>query len=184
MKYTCAPPFPAHEAIKPQSDKAKANDSPPKPTLDKPFNGQSGVKPPSNDPKALHLSHFSSVLYRSELPDRIAYHVISFRKFPISYYNELHIFGIFRLGNTYRNKLSELPEEMEYIVYKSSGNSENLKTYILAIREIPKSIKNRKTNFRNIPININQPNKLFGKFRSIKNIYFYIFGKRRTIGTI
>ena len=109
VKYTCAPPFPAHEAIKPQSDKAKANDSPPKPTLDKPFNGQSGAKPLPNNPNCLHLSHFLSVLYRSELPDRISHHIIPFRKFSISYYNELHIFGRFRLYDTYRNKLSELP---------------------------------------------------------------------------
>ena len=170
MKYTRTPPFPAREAIKPQSDKAKANDSPPKPTLDKPFNGQSGMKPPSNDPKALHLSHFSSVLYRSELPDRIAYHVIPFRKFPIIYYNELHISGIFRLYDTYRNKLSGFPEDMQYIVYKSSGNSESLKIYITIIREIP--------------INRNQLNKLFGKLRIIEKVRFQLIGKIRTIENI
>lgn len=170
MKYTRAPPFPAREAIKPQSDRAEANDSPPKPTLDKPFNGQSGVKPPSNDPKALHLSHFSSVLYRSESPEQFAHHVIPFRKFPISYYNELHIFGIFRLYDTYKNKPSELPEEMKYIVYKSSGNSESLKTYIPIIREIP--------------ININQLNKLFGKFRIIEKVRFHLIGKIRTLENI
>lgn len=170
MKYTRAPQFPAREAIKPQSDRAEANDSPPKPTLDKPFKSQSGVKPSSNDPKALHLSHFSSVLYRSEPPDRIAHHVISFRKFPISYYNVLHIFGIFRLYDTYRNKRSELPEEMEYIVYKSSGNSEILKTYIPIIREIP--------------INRNQLKKLFGKLRIIEKVRFQLIGKIRTLENI
>ena len=170
VKYTCAPPFPAHEAIKPQSDKAKANDSPPKPTLDKPFNGQSGATPLPNNPNCLHLSHFSSVLYRSELSDRIAYHVIPFRKFPISYYNELHIFGIFRLGYTYRNKPSELPKEMEYIVYKSSVNSESPNIYIPIIREIP--------------INRNQLNKLFGKLRIIEKVRFQLIGKIRTIENI
>lgn len=170
MKYTRAPPFPAREAIKPQSDRAKANDSPPKPTLDKPFKSQSGVEPSSNDPKALHLSHFLSVLYRSESPEQLAYHVIPFRKFPISYYNELHIFGIFRLDNTYRNKRSELPEEMKYIVYKSLGNSENPKTYIPIIREIP--------------IYRNQLNKLFGKLRIIEKIRFQLIGKVRTLESI
>lgn len=170
MKYTRTPPFPAREAIKPQSDRAEANDSPPKPTLDKPFKSQSGVKPSSNNPKALHLSHFLSVLYRSELPERIIYHVISFRKFPISYYNELHIFGIFRLYDTYKNKSSELPEEIEYIVYKSSGNSESLKIYITIIREIP--------------INRNQLNKLFGNFRIIEKVRFHLIGKIRTLENI
>ena len=170
MKYTRAPQFPAREAIKPQSDRAKANDSPPKPTLDKPFKSQSGVKPSSNDPKALHLSHFSSVLYRSELPDRIAHHVIPFREFPISYYNELHIFGIFRVDDTYRNKPSELPEEMEYIVYKYPGNSESLKTYIPIIREIP--------------IDRNQSNKLFGELRIIEKVSFQLIGKIRTLENI
>ena len=170
MKYTRAPPFPAREAIKPQSDRAKANDSPPKPTLDKPFKSQSGVKPPSNDPKALHLSHFSSVLYRSELPDRIAYHVIPFRKFPISYYNELHIFGIFRLYDTYKNKPSELPEEMKYIVYKSSGNSESPKIYIPIIWENT--------------IDRNQLKILFGNFRIIEKVRFQLIGKIRTIENI
>ena len=134
MKYTRAPPFPAREAIKPQSDRAEANDSPPKPTLDKPFKSQSGVKPSSNDPKALHLSHFLSVLYRSEPSEQLAHLIISFREFPISCYNVLHIFGIFRVDDTYRNKPSEFPEDMEYIAYKSSGNSESLKTYIHIIR--------------------------------------------------
>jgi len=170
VKYTRAPPFPAREAIKPQSDKAEANDSPPKPTLDKPFKSQSGVKPSSNNPKALHLSHFSSVLYRSESPERISHYVIPFRKFPISYYNELHIFGIFRVDDTYRNKPSELPEEMEYIVYKSPGNSESMKTYIPIIREIP--------------INRNQLNKLFGKFRIIEKVRFQLIGKIRTLENI
>ena len=170
MKYTRAPPFPAREAIKPQSDRAEANDSPPKPTLDKPFKSQSGAEPSSNGPKALHLSHFSSVLYRSELPDQIAHHVIPFREFPISYYNKLHIFGIFRVDDTYRNKPSELPEEMKYIVYKSPGNSESLKTYIPIIREIP--------------INRNQSNKLFGKLRIIEKICFQLIGKVRTLENI
>lgn len=170
MKYTRAPQFPAREAIKPQSDRAEANDSPPKPALDKPFKSQSGVKPSSNDPKALHLSHFSSVLYRSELPERISHHVIPFRKFPISYYNVLHIFGIFRVDDTYRNKPSELPEEMKYIVYKYPGNSENPKTYITIIREIP--------------INRNQSNKLFGKLRIIEKVRFQLVGKIRTLENI
>ena len=170
MKYTRAPPFPAREAIKPQSDRAEANDSPPQPTLDKPFKSQSGVKPSSNDPKALHLSHFSSVLYRSELPDRITHHVIPFRKFPISYYNELHIFGIFRLYDTYKNKPSELPEEKEYIVYKSPGNSESPKIYIPIIREIP--------------IDRNQLKILFGNFRIIEKVRFHLIGKIRTLENI
>lgn len=104
VKYTRAPPFPAHEAIKPQSDKAKANDSPPKPTLDKPFNGQSGAKPLPNNPNCLHLSHFSSVLYRSELSDRLVHNATTYREFPIRYYVMLHIFGVFRLSDTNRNK--------------------------------------------------------------------------------
>ena len=104
VKYTCAPPFPAHEAIKPQSDKAKANDSPPKPTLDKPFNGQSGAKPLPNNPNCLHLSHFSSVLHRSELSDRLVHNVTTYRELPISYYVMSHIFGVFRLSDTNRNK--------------------------------------------------------------------------------
>lgn len=170
MKYTRAPPFPAREAIKPQSDRAEANDSPPKPTLDKPFKSQSGVKPSSNNPKALHLSHFSSVLYRSESPERISHYVIPFRKFPISYYNELHIFGIFRVDDTYRNKPSELPEEIEYIVYKSSGNSESLKIYITIIREIP--------------IDRNQLKILFGNFRVIEKVRFQLIGKIRTLENI
>lgn len=170
MKYTRTPPFPAREAIKPQSDRAEANDSPPKPTLDKPFKSQSGVKPPSNDPKALHLSHFLSVLYHSEPSEQLTYHVIPFREFPISYYNELHIFGIFRVDDTYRNKPSELPEEMEYIVYKSPGNSESLKTYIPIIREIP--------------IDRNQSNRLFGKLRIIEKVRFQLIGKIRTLESI
>lgn len=170
MKYTRAPPFPAREAIKPQSDRAEANDSPPKPALDKPFKSQSGVKPPSNDPKALHLSHFSSVLYCSESPEQLAHHFIPFRKFPISYYNELHIFGIFRVDDTYKNKPSELPEEMKYIVYKSPGNSESLKTYISIIREIP--------------IDRNQLNRLFGKLRIIEKVCFQLIGKIRTLENI
>lgn len=170
MKYTRTPPFPAREAIKPQSDKAEANDSPPKPPLDKPFKSQSGVKLPSNNPKALHLSHFLSVLYRSELPEQLAHHVISFREFPISYYNELHVFGIFRIDDTYRNKRSGFPEEMKYIVYKSPGNTESLKIYIPIIREIP--------------INRNQLNKLFGKLRIIEKVRFQLIGKIRTLENI
>ena len=59
---------------------------------------------------------------------------------------------------------------MEYIVYKSSGNSENLKTYITIIREIP--------------ININQLNKLFGKLRIIEKVRFHLIGKIRTLESI
>ncbi|PNE27226.1 hypothetical protein BHU11_02895 [Tannerella sp. oral taxon 808] len=59
---------------------------------------------------------------------------------------------------------------MEYIVYKSSGNSESLKTYITIIREIP--------------INRNQLNKLFGKLRIIEKVRFQLIGKIRTLENI
>ena len=104
VKYTRTPPFPAREAIKPQSDRAEANDSPPKPTLDKPFKSQSGAKPLPNNPNCLHLSHFSSVLFRSELSDRLLHNVTTYRAFPIIYYIMSHIFGEFRLSDTSRNK--------------------------------------------------------------------------------
>ena len=59
---------------------------------------------------------------------------------------------------------------MKYIVYKSSGNSESLKTYITIIREIP--------------INKNQLNKLFGKLRIIEKVRFQLIGKIRTLENI
>jgi len=59
---------------------------------------------------------------------------------------------------------------MEHIVYKSSGKSENLKTYIPIIREIP--------------IGRNQSNKLFGKFRIIEKVRFQLIGKIRTLENI
>ena len=59
---------------------------------------------------------------------------------------------------------------MKYIVYKSSGNSESLKTYIPIIREIP--------------INRNQLNKLFGELRIIEKVRFQLIGKIRTLENI
>jgi len=74
------------------------------------------------------------------------------------------------LYDTYRNKWSELPEEMKYIVYNSPGNSESLKTYIPIIREIP--------------IDRNQLNRLFVKLRIIEKVRFQLIGKIRTLENI
>lgn len=59
---------------------------------------------------------------------------------------------------------------MKYTVYKSPGNSESPKTYITIIREIP--------------IDRNQLNKLFGKLRIIEKVCFQLIGKIRTLENI